>query len=98
MNTGNDNVHFGEDGIREVEFPVGENVNFDAGVDGDALDLVAGRADALDVRQGAFMIETSGEGPVSAMVCDGNVVIPARLCCFWQLLCGVAAIILSCMP
>jgi hypothetical protein len=54
--------------------------------------LVAGRADALDVRQGAFIIETIGEGQVFGMVCDGNVVIPARLCCFCHFRDGVAAI------
>ena len=49
MNAGNDDVHFGENGIREVEVPVRKNVNFDSGEDGNAFNLLAGRVNALDV-------------------------------------------------
>ena len=82
----------GEHLVGEIEITVGQNVDFDAGEDGDALDFLAGFANALDVGDGARVVESVGEGQVFGMVGDGHVFVAAGLGGLGHFFDGVAAV------
>ena len=77
MDAGDDDVHLGEHGVGEIERAIGEDIHFDAGEDADAVELLSGSADALDVLSGALVIESIGEGEVLGVVGDGHVFVAA---------------------
>src|SRR5580658_4780175 len=79
MHAGDDEIHLGQHVVGEVEIAVGENVDFDAGENGDALDLLAGLANARNMRNGARVVEAVGEGQVFGVVGDGDVFVAANL-------------------
>src|ERR1700733_2715635 len=64
VDAGDDDVHLRQYVVGEIESAVGEDVDFDAGEDGDAFDLFSGFANALDVGDGARVVESVGEGQV----------------------------------
>ena len=53
-----------QDFVGEIKVAVSEDVDFDAGEDGDAFDLLGGGANARDVFDGALVIEAVGEGKI----------------------------------
>ena len=79
VHAGDDDVHLGEHVVGEIEIAVGEDVDFDAGKDRDAVDLLARGANARDVLDGALVVEAVGEGQVLGVVGDGHVLVAARL-------------------
>jgi len=93
VDAGYDDVHLGEGGVVEVEGAVGEDVDFDAGEDADfAFHFGVYFADALDVGEGAGVVEAVGHGEVFAVVGDGDVGEATREGCFGHLTDGVAAV------
>ncbi len=66
VNAGDDDVHLLKYGVGEVEFTVGEDVDLDAGHDGDAVDLLVSGVNTGDVLGRALVVETVGEGQVLA--------------------------------
>ena len=92
MHAGDDYIHLGEHIVGQIEIAVGEDVDFDAGKDRNALDLLVGLADALDVDDGALVVESVGEGQVLGVVGDGHVFVAARLGGLGHFLDGVLAI------
>src|SRR6185312_2830628 len=93
MDAGDDYVHLGQDFIGEVQGPVSEDVDLDAGEDADAaLHLLLDLADALDVGEGALVVESVGHGQVLGVVGDGDVLIASGDGRFGHLADGVAAI------
>jgi hypothetical protein len=74
VNAGDDDVHLGEDFVVQVERAVGEDVDLDAGEDADAaFHLPVDFANALDVFEGALLVEAVGHGQVLGVVGDGDV-------------------------
>jgi len=97
VDAGYDDVHLGEGGVVEVEGAVGENIDFDAGEDADLsfellLEFGVDLSDALDVGQGAGVVEAVGHGEVFAVVGDGDVGEAAGEGGFSHLTDGVAAV------
>ena len=78
VDAGDDDVHLREDVVGEIEVAFGEDVDFDSGEDRDAVDFLVGFANALDVFDGALVVEAVGEGQVLGVVGDGHVLIAAR--------------------
>ena len=83
MHAGDDQIHLSEHIVGEIEIAVGQNIDFDTGEDRDAVDLLVGFADALDVNHGALVVKTVGEGQVLGVIRNGHVLVAARLgsCC-----------------
>ena len=75
VDAGDDDVHLGKHGVGEIERAVGEDIHFDAGEDADAIELLSGGADALDVLGGARVVESIGEREVLGVVGDGHVFV-----------------------
>src|ERR1700689_5454826 len=92
MHAGDDEIHLGQHVVGEIEIAVGEYVDFDAGENGDAVDLFAGLAYARNMRNGALVVEAVGEGQVLGLVGYGHVFVAACLGGLGHFFDGVAAV------
>ncbi len=92
VHTGDNDVHLRQDIVGEVEVAVSQDIDFDPGKDGDAVDFLSHVANALDVFDGALIVKAVGEREILRMIGDGHVLIAARLGRFGHLFDGVAAI------
>ncbi len=66
--------------------------HFAAGEDLDAVDLLVGLANALDVLKRALVGESVGHGEILGVVGDGHVLVAVRLGRFGHLFDGVLAV------
>ena len=97
VDAGDDDVHLGEGGVVEIEGAVGEDVDLDAGEDADFsgvlfAELIVDLADALDVFEGAEVVEAAGHGEGFGVIGDGDVAEAAGHGGFGHLTDGVAAV------
>ena len=75
MHAGDDQIHLLQDRVREVKRAVAENVHFDSGKNLDAIDLLVGGADMLDMLHRPLVIQSVGEGQVLGVVGNGYVFV-----------------------
>ena len=90
VDAGDDHVHLLEHGVGKVERAVTQDVDLDAGHDGDAFDLVVGGVNASDVLHRPLVVEAVGHGQVLGVVGDGDVLVAALLGGLGHFLDGVA--------
>ncbi len=93
VHAGDDDVHLRQHFVVQVESAVGQNVDLDAGEDADAaFHLLVHFANALDVFEGALLVEAVGHGQVLGVVGDGDVLVSAREAGLGHLADGVVAV------
>ncbi len=92
VHAGDDDVHLLEHGVGEVEGAVGQDVHFDAGKNCDLAQHVVHGANALDVFDGALVVEAVGKCQVLRVVGDGHVLVAILLGGRGHFFDGVAAV------
>ena len=92
VNAGDDDIHLLHHGVGEIELAVGQDVDFNAGHDRNAVDLLVGSVDARDVFHGPLVVESVGERQILRVVGDGDVLVPTLFRRLGHLLNGAFAV------